>query len=260
MQDNNSMQFMECEYQLLTHDTDAFGLWRMDSVFRLMQELAGAHSAKLGFSRAQLLESKGCVWMIARVHLLMHRYPKVYDKLYAKTWYGEVGRTTYPRYISIRDEKEEEIAALASSWIVVDAEQRRIVPPAKAGLLFPPVLPIKPTIPEPVRMRMQKPGMAALSYRAPLYSDLDINGHMNNASYVSWVLDVFPMDWHAEYQLRSLCVGYLAEARPGEQVEMALYRDGLNFELLGTDKRDGHTVFEAVGEWAKKQKGNKIQW
>lgn len=245
----NEKQQLECDYQIFTHDSDAFGLWRADAAFRLMQELGGAHSTALGFSRARMLESTGCIWMLARVQLLIHRYPKLSDTLHAKTWYGPPGRTTYPRYISVQDKAEEEVAALSTSWIVVDMEQRRIQLPAKVGLVFPPALTIQPTIPEPARIRLRKPGTATVSYRTPVYSDLDVNGHVNNANYVSWILDVFPMDWHARHRVRSLCIGYLAEARPGQCVELALYQEGLLFELLGTDKQDGRTLFEASGEW-----------
>lgn len=252
------MQTLETEYTIYTHDADAFGLWRPDAIFRLMQELAGAHSEQLGFSRDALLRSRGCVWMLARVHARVLRYPRLHDRLRAKTWYGPPGRITYPRYVLISDDSGAEVAALATSWIVVETQSRRILLPGKAQLVFPPPADLAPPLPEPGRLRMAKEGLGngpeailpETTLRAPHYSDLDVNGHMNNASYVSWILDLFPMSWHSEHRVSDLVISYSAEATPGEEVALSLYRGGQRFELLGEDRQDGHTVFEAQGAFA----------
>lgn len=245
------MQVYEHEHRILTHEADAFGLWRPDAAFRLMQELAGTHSALLGFSRDDLLRDKGCVWMIARAQLQMHAYPKLYDTIMAKTWYGEPGRTTYPRFVEFVDSSGAPVASMATSWIVVDIETRHILLPSRANLLFPPAADLAPTLEEPKKLRLNKEGK--VTERSPQYSDLDVNGHMNNANYVTWILDLFPISFHSAHCLRSLSVGYSAEAKPGEPVEMALSQNGNEFDVFGADKFDMHTVFEARGEWADKQ-------
>lgn len=244
------LQTYETTQTLLTHEADAFGLWRPDAMFRLMQEVAGTHAAKLGYSREALL-ARGQVWMIARVRLEVARYPRLYDTVRAKTWYGEPGRITYPRYIELTDEAGTALAALATSWVIVDTADRRILLPGKAGLTFPPAAELTPPMEEPGKMRLSKAGEKKVVLRAPQYSDLDVNGHMNNASYVGWILDLFPVTFHQEHRLRSLCISYASEATPDELVELTLFRDGPHFEVLGLDQADGHVVFEAKGAWMK---------
>ncbi len=243
------MNLLEQKQTLLTHEADAFGLWRPDAAFRLMQEIAGAHSAAIGLSREDLIASSNMVWMIARAHLVVTRYPKLHDTIYAKTWYDLPGRTTFPRYVTVTDELGAPLAAIATSWILVDVSSRRILPPGKAGLAFPQPAQLVSPLPEPGKLRLNKAGTPQITCRAPLYSDIDENGHMNNASYVSWILDLFPLEQHRKKRIRSLCVGYSSEARPGEQVEISLYRNGDLFEVQGADLADKHVVFEAQGEW-----------
>lgn len=237
------------QQKILTHEADFNGFFRPDAAFRLMQEIAGEHSAKLGFDRDALLKN-GRVWMLARAHLQVYAYPKLHDTIHAKSWYGAPGRTTYPRYVEIYDAAlQTRLAAFATSWVVVDVATRRIMLPAKAGLLFPPPAEIVPPIQEPGKLRLCKEGRETLFERAPQYSDLDINGHMNNASYVNWILDLFPVAKHRNHRLASLCIGYSAEAQPDELVQMRVFERGAHFDVLGIDKADGHTVFEAQGAW-----------
>lgn len=236
------------EQVILTHETDFQGLWRPDAAFRLMQEVAGAHSSQLGLSRSELVRNN-IVWMIARAQLRIDRYPRLHDVVRAKTWYGRAGHTTFPRYVEIYGADGALLAAMSTSWILVDIVSRRILLPEKAGLSFPPPAELTPPLPEPGKLRLKQDGAPQVFLRAPLYSDIDVNGHMNNASYVGWILDLFPLAKYREQRLRSLYIGYSAEARPGEQVQMKLYQNDDQFEVLGADAADGRVLFEASGEW-----------
>ena len=73
---------------------------------------------------------------------------------------------------------------------------------------------------------------------------------MNNASYVSWVLDLFPLEGYENRRVDSFSIGYLSEARPGEEVLLCLYEYDGAFEVQGVDPQDRHVVFEAQGTWA----------
>jgi len=234
---------------ILTHETDFMGLWRPDAAFRFMQEVAGTHSHLLGFSRDELVRNN-VVWMIARAHLRIYQYPRLHDVIRANTWYGPAGRTTFPRYVEFCDKDGKAVAAMSTSWILVDIVSRRILLPDKANLNFPPPAPVVPPLPEPGKLRLSRQGQPKEFLRAPLYSDIDVNGHMNNASYVGWIMDLFPLAQHREFRINSLCIGYSAEARPGEQVRMSLYENGNSFEVLGADAQDGRVLFEAAGEWS----------
>jgi len=243
------MQCYEWDYTLLTNDVDAFGRWRMDAVFRLMQEAAGAHSKLLGFSREALVRERGMVWMIARARGEVLRCPGLYDTVRVLTWYGDAGKITFPRYFIVKDAPGREVAHISTAWTLVDLAQRRIVPPQRANLPFPPAAALAPPLPEPQKLRLKKEGTPRVILRAPLYGDIDVNRHMNNASYIGWILDLFPLEWHERRRVESIAIGYLSEAQPGEEVQLLLYEYGGEFEVQGLDPADRHVVFEAQGAW-----------
>ena len=55
------------------------------------------------------------------------------------------------------------------------------------------------------------------TYRV-VYSDLDMNHHVNNINYLKWVLDDFEYSYRQKYRLGSIEINYLAEAFFGDQL------------------------------------------
>ena len=135
--------------------------------------------------------------------------------------------------------------------MLVDYASRRILPAAKANLSFPDTSHLIPPLPEPQRFRLSQQGAVSHTSRAPLYGDIDRNGHMNNASYVGWICDLFPLSRHTSGRIVDLSMSYAAEAVPGEQVAMTLYQQGDSFEVMGEDTKDKHIIFEARGQWGR---------
>ena len=63
--------------------------------------------------------------------------------------------------------------------------------------------------------------MEPVCHRRMQYSDTDINGHVNNCRYADFVCDAMEMQNLEEDKfLSQLQIGYLAECRPGDELEM----------------------------------------
>jgi acyl-CoA thioesterase FadM len=124
------------EQVILTHEPDFQGLWRPDAAFRLMQEVAGAHSAQLGLSRNELVRNN-IVWMIARAQLRIDRYPRLHDVVRAKTWYGPAGAHDIPSVCGDTWRGRRAVSALSTSWILVDIVSRRILSSGEGRIELP---------------------------------------------------------------------------------------------------------------------------
>ncbi len=236
------------KHKVSVHEIDAFGLWRPDAVFRLMQVVAGMHSQELGFSRDVLFKEHNIVWMLSSIALRFVRYPSFGDSLEIATWYGQPERVLLPRYAEITDNAGL-IAALETSWVIVDILSRRILPIEKTNLMFPPASERIPALKIGGRLRLKKTGALDVVARTPHYCDIDINGHMNNASYAAWVLDLFPLTQYKEARLCFLHIDFCSEAKPDIEIKLNKYVSKNSFEVQGIDCLNGHTVFNAKGEW-----------
>ena len=56
--------------------------------------------------------------------------------------------------------------------------------------------------------------------RTVRFTDLDINGHMNNCRYLDWICDLLPSDFHKDASAAEFTVCYLSEAREDETVTL----------------------------------------
>ncbi len=245
------MQNQNASYERILHiepnDTDVMCLWRPSSAFVAMQNMADEHALKLGCARSDFVDKLGMIWMLARVHLEMQIYPRANENVLVRTWPGLPSRVTCPRYFTIMRENGEILGGGSTSWVLVGLEKRRILPMTKLPIAMPDTSHIPVTIPEPQRFRLSEEGYVREIIRAPLYSEIDLNGHMNNACYMAWVSDMFPLERHKTSRIRSVTMNYASEAVPGEDVCVRLYEQGDNFEVRGTHAIDGHTIFEAKG-------------
>jgi acyl-ACP thioesterase len=52
------------------------------------------------------------------------------------------------------------------------------------------------------------------------YTELDLNGHMNNTRYLDWVDDLLPSAFHKAHPVREFTVCYLAEALEGQEISL----------------------------------------
>jgi acyl-ACP thioesterase len=57
--------------------------------------------------------------------------------------------------------------------------------------------------------------------RTASYSEIDVNGHVNNARYIGWIMDSYSFDFHRAHSIQSIEVNYLGETVCGEMVSIS---------------------------------------
>ena len=104
-------------------------------------------------------------------------------------------------------------------------------------------------------MRKTMPGKAAApSEDAPAreylpgYSEIDVNGHVNNTRYVSWLCDELGAELMKDKCVRSLTVNYSHEILPGQPVLLRTQREDDSFRMSGDYEGVNH--FTLSGELA----------
>ena len=196
--------------------TDCFGRMKPSQILMLLQEMAGDHSALLGTARDQLIR-KGMFWAVIRHRVQITRLPTTGETLTAQTWPMPTTRTAYPRSTVVYDAQGNECFRSISLWVLMDAGSRAMVLPGKSGVAVEGAL---------MGNELAAPGSLALrplanqTQRTVRFTDLDINGHMNNCRYLDWVCDTLPGQFHREHPMAEFTVCYLSEAREGENLSL----------------------------------------
>ena len=226
---------------------DSAGVWRPSAILSALQDAASAHVDVLGSGRT-LLVQEGVVWVLSRLELQMDRYPAAGETVEIETFPLPNRRWFFPRSFILRDGDGRQIGCAATLWVLMDLNTRRMAAPGSVAerlldnsdLVAPLAAPAAPA-------RLE--GESATFTRLPAYTDLDVNGHVNNTRYADWLCDALGIDLMRDHCLRNLRINFAAEILPGQEMTLNLVRSGENFHLSGA--HEGKVHFEiggAVGE------------
>lgn len=179
------------KFQIKSYDSDQNGNLTLHALFHFLQECAW-DNARLNNFGYEYLNSQNAFWVLSRVIVQMDKYPKWKDEIEIKTWpKGKDG------FFALRDFEVylngKVIGKVASSWLILDQKSRR---PRKLddfnfvheNFIQESVLERKPD------KIIFKGELTEKDNRKVYSSDLDVNKHVNNATYVRWILDSYYSD------------------------------------------------------------------
>jgi len=238
------MNVYRYEERIDARDTDLWGHCRPSGLLGLLQEAAVEAACVLHASLEEMLERYHMFWMLARIWYHLDRPLYLGDLVEVRTWHrGARGASSYRDFDLLVDGSP--VGEAVSLWVLADQKTRRLGrgsaiqefqgmdggPLCKARTLSKLVLP---------------EDMEPAGRRVFRYSDLDINGHVNNVKYADFVCDTLELEKLGPGQfVSSLQIGYQAECRAGEGVVLlAGSSGGVNY-VHGADEA-GKTRFDAA--------------
>lgn len=223
---------------------DLYGRLALPQLFLLMQELPGHQQSER--ERNAMLREKGVFWALSRTFCSVSRPFERNEAVLFRTWPGKPKRYVFSRYYEFEDERGETVASASSLWMLVNRATREIVMPNDIGVVVSDHDRLPP-VPDPGKLAMDFAFERGMERKA-LYSDFDVNGHVNNARYVSWICDLFPLESFERRFVSKIQVNFLREIGRGSAVGLYLGQRGERFGVRGADE-EGSAYFEAEGEW-----------
>ena len=232
---------------LRPRDCDLNEKWRPSAILETMQDAAGAHSKLLGCGRDELVK-QDIVWVLSRLELHMDRYPAVGEQITVHTFPTPTRICFFPRYYIFTDAHGEMIGKAGSLWLLLDVNTRHMLPPGEIGKLIPDNKNLSVPMNLPATVGSLQGEEFVSEYR-PVYTDLDVNGHVNNTRYADWLCNSLGIDLMKEYEPEHIILNYNHEVLPGHVITLRRimkddeYRlsgkvnDSIAFEIGGTLRR-----------------------
>jgi acyl-ACP thioesterase len=188
------------------------------AVFDVFQELAISHAEELGVGRDALAASRQG-WILSRMSVVMDSRPKWGETVIVRSWPRGADRLFAIRDYDIRDRDDRVLVRGRSGWLVLDMDRRRPLRVQPVLENFPPndgldALPGTPPGLETME-NLEKAGE-----RRAAYSDIDYNGHVNNARYIPWIQDLAGAEILEKADRIRLDINYLNEIKYGELIEL----------------------------------------
>ncbi len=178
------------EFPLRLYEVSPDGRATVTTLMNLFQEAASHHAEALncGFSS---LYPRNLGWVLSKFHLRMERFPRYGEILTLRTWPRE-----RKRIFAFRDVEflrgSETIGKGTSVWCVIDLRERKALSVEKAMEPYPlweEALFAEDPAPPP---RLENPSWEWST--TPRITEIDMNGHVNNAVYLGWAVEALPRE------------------------------------------------------------------
>ena len=236
-------------YFVSTLHSDCFGRCKPSALLRFAQDAAGEHCVLLGTDWDSMAKHR-YFWAVVRQRMEITRLPKDGETVTVKTWPMPTTRVAYPRATEGFDEAGNSLFKIISLWVIMDMDTRAMVLPGKSGIDVPGTS---------FGTELKVPGSISAFegskdiHRTVTYSDLDLNGHMNNTRYLDWICDLLPAAFHKDHPMKAVSICYMSEALEGQSLRLS-HGEGDVFKVDGslsqTDASAGHTrIFSAQVEF-----------
>jgi len=180
------MEIYRQRHKLIAEDCDCKRQLRLHCLMNIIQQASIAHTEQLGMGRHMTLD-RGLLWVIIAEHLSITRLPQYDEEIEIISYPGTTMHYFFPRYFLINDARGETIIRASAMWALIDEKSRQMADPSEHAIHI-----------EggengdelPVRMRLALPQLKEETVQAKAgYSQVDLNGHLHNASYLDIALD-----------------------------------------------------------------------
>lgn len=215
------------------YHTDANARLKPAAFMDFAQEIAYWAATELGFGY-DTLHIHHTAWVLTRMHIHFAEPLKWRDNVTLYTWHKGAGGIFYLRDFVLTDQNGNSRITATSSWVVMDETTRRLVRPEELQSLLDPGMKVDDAIAEPApKIVVPKvPGMTEAGSHTVSYSDLDVNGHTNNARYVVWAMDCLPPEVTGS-PVKDLYINFIKETVPSDQVRLYSMQDGSTWYVEG---------------------------
>lgn len=207
----NSPAYHTHEITVHSYEIDFKSRLNIFSLFNYFQEIAWEHAGILHFGLDDL-SKQNLFWVLSRVRVEIDRLPR---------WNEKIKLVTYPRGIDglfalrdyeVYDSDNNRIISASSSWLILNAQNRR--PIRLADLDLPFLINERKALNANASKIADYAGSPIAKYNLIVKpSDFDVNHHVNNARYVEWAYNSFDFEHHNFKTIKTVEVNFLAEGK-----------------------------------------------
>lgn len=187
------------------------------------------------------LQQKGVGILLSRVSFHINKIPKANDIINVSTWEEKPEMLQLMRRYELTSETGESLVSGVSTWLVVDINTRKIMRTKDFTLRVPPEKVTECSALKCAKISLPD-DMSLVEERVIRYTDIDGNGHMNNARYGSYIMDALPEEYQNRL-LQDVRINFSHEACKNSKIQ--IFSKIQENNILVAAKQDGNTCFES---------------
>ena len=205
-------------YNVPFYESDRFKNMKVSSLLAVALQISGEQSMRLGRSDVWVAEQFNYFWAVIEYELEIKRLPRFSEAIVIETEAVSYNKFFCYRNFWFKDTAGNLLVKVQSTWVLMDKDSRKIervldeiVAPYESEKISKILRPHKflkiDEMKNPLKM----------SYPVR-FSDLDMNGHVNNAKYYDWAADTLDFDFREQHQPLKVYIKYNHEVLYGDEV------------------------------------------
>ena len=230
------------KYKVLSTDVDSNLEMRISTLTRYMQDVATEHVDKYHFGHDELVKENN-IWVVVRMEMKINRLPKLDEEIVICTHPGITKAFMFPRYFKVLDKHKNVLVSVSSIWVVTNYETRKIIlrPFGDRKLLEETD---KDDLPLPEKISNLDSATELVDTRKARYSEMDMNGHINNTHYIDYILDTHDFEFYKKHKVTRIRINYEKEILNNDN--MYIYSNKSNPEVIVAKVNDQGSFFASV--------------
>ncbi len=225
-------------FNLRTSDFNCNNSISPAAVLDLFQEVAGAHAETLCCGFEKMLQKKQ-LWVVVRARFKVLKQVEYHTPVTVTTWPLAPSRIGFQREYKITDNKGETAIIGSTDWVIMHSEERRL-------------LPVSDIYPADMEFQTEKvfegrnkklhdfEDDGTVFTVVPQYSDIDLNGHVNNAKYAVFVMNAVGLC--ADQKIDEMQIDFHREIKLHDEIKVLTKRTEKEIFAKGINN-DGETFF-----------------
>lgn len=239
--------FLEQFHTFTASNVDANQFVTPKHILEILQDIAVVHASHLGFGWEEL-QQVDRVWVLSKIRVELKRPLKKNEKVKLVTYPLEPNRFFAIREFFIEDEYNTRVLSATSRWALLDINSRQMLNPMLNDEFFSgPYKTEGVGVNKPIGKIVLNDDFLKCFDKAVMWSDLDMNFHVNNTNYVQYAVDCASTNLHKK-AISAFEVTYYSETRLGETI--SLYKRETETELFVLGIKNEKTCFTAKIEFA----------
>lgn len=196
-------------------EVDKYQDLSMPSIFRICQEIAAFGAEDIGLGK-KITTDVGKLWVLTRVDVEVNKLPRYYDEVIVKTYPKDAIKFIFPRQFRFEDKKGNVYLKASAAFMVIDQTSRQML--IKPFDKLPKGESCNDELPFP--KKVMEEDVEHIYSKKIRFSDLDLNGHMNNVRYIESICDLFDSKYLSDHYISSFTINYLSEVHEGETLDI----------------------------------------
>lgn len=219
---------------IASYDGDLNRRIKPSSILKYQQEIGELHLDSVGLKYSYLY-NKGMVFLLTRAMGIIYKAPCFEDKVTLSTYSCGPKGVNFVRGYEFTDSDGNVLIHSVSLFVLTDPQGHNILRPSAADvfdikhndLIKEKELPQRIILPQTMKNE---------SERVIRFTDIDYNGHLNNAIYADIAMDYAPTEMSC-MPLRRYDINFLGEAKLGDSLGISTHTENGVFYIGASHER-----------------------